>query len=45
MAIKKVIEILQEIRAEYPNLTNDEVLKILEIHTLMGIKVALNNGR
>ena len=38
MRVKMIVESLQAIKAEFPNLTNEEVLKILEIKTLMEIK-------
>ena len=42
MEVNEVVAILQEIRAAYPSLTNDEVLKIMNLKILLEIKVALN---
>ena len=41
MKVEKVVEMLQEIREKYPSLSNDEVLKILEIKTLIEIRSKL----
>ena len=35
MEIKAVIDALLDIKQQYPNLTNDEVLKIMEIKVRM----------
>ena len=42
MEVNAVIKALQEIRVEYPNLTNDEVLKIMELKILMELKSVLS---
>jgi len=42
MEITKLVEILQGIRAQYPSLTNDEILRLMELKTLMEIKARLN---
>ncbi len=42
MEVKVVIEALKEIRELYPILTNNEVLKIMEIKTLLEIKSRLS---
>ena len=42
MEVKAVIEALKEIRELYPILSNNEVLKIMEIKTLLEIKSRLS---
>lgn len=43
MKVETVINLLLEIKTAYPTLSNDEILKILEIKTLMETKA--QNGR
>jgi len=46
MEVKELVEQLLKIKTAYPNLTNDEVLKLLELKTLIEIKGKIKpNGR
>lgn len=38
MNVEIVIKLLQKIKQAHPSMTNEEILKILEIKTLMEIK-------
>ena len=42
MEVDKVFEILQKIKTDHPALTNDEVLKLMILKTLLDIKVVLS---
>lgn len=41
MEIDLIIEQLQSIKVKYPNLTNEEILKILELSKLEEMKMGL----
>lgn len=43
MEVKAVIDALLEIKKSYPTLTNAEVLKVMELKTLLEIKSRLNS--
>lgn len=42
MDIKKIVEVLQQLKQKYPSLTNDEILRICEIKLLCDIKARMN---
>jgi len=42
MKINKIVEDLLELKKQYPNLTNEEILKIYEIYMLSEINRKIN---
>lgn len=42
MELQKLVDILLEVKAKYPTLSNIEILELIKLKTLMEIKVSLN---
>ena len=41
MEIQTIVQKLQNIKTDYPNLTNEEILKLMELHLLQNISNAI----